>query len=217
MIFSETNTKIAPALVKAWGEIENPKHNARVKVKSKKTGTEYTFNYTDLKGIFDEAKRVFKDNGITIVQNAYTDTVEGRKFVSVETMLLHSSGEWVKSQPLQFEAPSGMQDMGGYITYMKRYSVSAMLGIATEEDDDANGASGNDYQYQSKTASPKQVGALKASVKRLADMKGKTDEEVYQKLKEHLGDFQNIEKLSSVYASKAIDTVNAWIKKYENN
>lgn len=149
MIFSESNAKIAAAMAKAWAELENPKHNTNVKVKMKNGGT-YTFDYTDLGGIFDEAKRVYKENGLTIIQNAFTSVVDGKSLVSVETMILHSSGEYVKSEPLQMIANPSIQDMGGQITYMKRYSLSAMLGIATEKDDDANGASGNDYSMNKK-------------------------------------------------------------------
>lgn len=149
MIFSESNTKIAPALVKSWGELENPKHNTSVTVR-KRDGGSYTFDYTDLGGILDEAKRVLKENGISVIQNAFTSNNDGQLIVSVETLLLHSSGEWVKSEPLQVPAASGIQDMGGQITYMKRYSLSAMLGLSTEKDDDANGAAGNTYDHSSK-------------------------------------------------------------------
>lgn len=166
MIFSETNSKIAPALVKAWGEIENPKHNSSVTVKTK-SGSSYKFDYTDLNGIFDEAKRVFKANGISIIQNAYTVILEGKKMVTVETMLLHSSGEYVKSLPLQFEANANIQDMGGQITYMKRYSVSAMLGISTEKDDDANSSMGNEVKFNDKPNAPT-VATLKAKWQTLA-------------------------------------------------
>lgn len=168
MIFSETNTKIAPALAKAWSALENPKHNTSVTVRTK-SGSSYTFDYTDLGGIFDEAKKAFKENGLTVIQNAFTTHLDGKKYVSVETMLLHTSGEWVKSEPLQFEANANIQDMGGQITYMKRYSLSAMLGIATEKDDDANGASGNSYEYgktpQKKKLSDAQVTRLFAIAK----------------------------------------------------
>src|SRR5690625_3443806 len=72
-------------------------------------------------------------------------------------MLFHSSGEWMQSDPLKMPANPSIQDMGGQITYMKRYSLSALLGIATEKDDDANGASGNEYQMTKAKASDKQL------------------------------------------------------------
>ncbi|GAA5418055.1 hypothetical protein Pryu01_03137 [Paraliobacillus ryukyuensis] len=212
MIFSESNTKIAPALAKAWSELENPKHNSSVKVNTK-SGSSYTFDYTDLGGILDEAKRVYKENDLVIVQNAYTNVLDGKQFVSVETMILHSSGEFVKSEPLQMQASTSIQDMGGQVTYMKRYSLSAMLGIATEKDDDANGASGNDYEQtskQTKQASSKQVGLIKMQVKKIASAKSKNDEDIYQALK-----VSDVTKLTSNQASKAITTLNKWVEQLQ--
>ena len=149
MIFSEKNSEVSAALAKSWAELETPKHNATVKVQTKSGGS-YSFDYTDLNGIFETARKVFKENGIAIMQNSYTEVSPNGLLACVETTFLHSSGEWVKSFPLKFPAAGGMQDFGGQITYMKRYSLSAMLGIATEKDDDANGASGNTYDYSSR-------------------------------------------------------------------
>lgn len=149
MIFSEKNADVSAALAKSWAELETPKHNATVKVQTKSGGS-YSFDYTDLNGIFETARKVFKENGIAIMQNSYTEVSPNGLLACVETTFLHSSGEWVKSFPLKFPAAGGMQDFGGQITYMKRYSLSAMLGIATEKDDDANGASGNTYDYSSR-------------------------------------------------------------------
>lgn len=161
MIFSETNQSISKALVAAWGSIETPKHNTNVTVKTKNGGT-YEFSYTDLDGIFEAIKEVYKENKIAVIQNAHTQNENGAIYVSIETMLLHESGEWVKSEPLRAIASQNMQDLGGQITYMKRYSLSAMLGIATEKDDDANGASGNTVEFKNQ---PKKLS--EAQVKRL--------------------------------------------------
>lgn len=139
---SEKQT-IHQAYTKAWAQLSNPKHNKNVKVKTKSGGT-YTFDYTDLGGIFDAAKTVFTDHELSIQQDAYNKIVDGQLYVLVETTIIHSSGETLKSKPLIQKATGNIQDMGGLITYLKRYSVSAMLGIATEEDDDANGAIGNE-------------------------------------------------------------------------
>ena len=190
MYFSEENDKIAPALVKAWGEIENPKHNSTVKVKTK-SGSSYTFDYTDLNGIFDEAKRVFKDNDISVIQNAFTH--DGK--VGVVTMLLHSSGQYVKSEALLITANDNMQDMGGQITYMKRYSLSAMLGISTEKDDDGNGALGNEYQQSPKKASDKQLDLITKLLKGDSDRLNKML--AYYKVKD-------LTQLSAAQASSSI-------------
>lgn len=167
MIFSENNQSISKALVTAWGSIETPKHNTSVKVTSQKTGKSYEFTYTDLDGIFEAVRQIYKENKLSIIQNAHTHSDNGTTFVSVETMLLHESGEWVKSEPLRAIASQNMQDLGGQITYMKRYSLSAMLGIATEKDDDANGVSGNQVEYKNQPKQNNQSKLSDAQLKRL--------------------------------------------------
>jgi len=207
MIKSESITKIAPALAKAWAELENPKHNASVTVQ-KKSGGSYTFDYTDLGGILDEAKRVFKDNGISVMQNAHTEESESKLIVSVETMLLHSSGEWMQSKPLRMNANASIQDMGGQITYLKRYSLSAMLGIATEKDDDANGASGNDYQMNSNKASDKQLNYVKKLIKENVTEKY-NEEQLHDLLKQRIETENDINNFTSQEASAAIKFLNS--------
>jgi hypothetical protein len=221
MIFSETNTKIAPALVKSWGELDNPKHNASVSVKMK-TGGSYKFEYTDLNGIFNEARKVFKANGISVIQNGYTDVIEGTRVITVETMLLHSSGEYVKSNPLKFNAANSMQDFGGQLTYMKRYSLSAMLGISTEKDDDANGASGNQYEYQNKTPkqtyqappttstgpkmiSPAQIKAIGTKTSLISKNTSVQQAQVYKSAADHLKIDKTTRELTASEASKVIE------------
>lgn len=71
MIFSESNAAISKALVAAWGAIETPKHNANVRVKTK-SGQTYEFSYTDLDGIFEAIKQVYKENKIAVIQDAKT-------------------------------------------------------------------------------------------------------------------------------------------------
>lgn len=157
MIFSDSNKNIASALAKSWAAIESPKHNAKVQVSTRKGG-KYTFEYTDLNGILAAVRPIFIENKLTIMQNSYSTIENGITLACVETTFLHESGEYAKSYPLKFPAAESMQDFGGQITYMKRYSLAAMLGIATEKDDDANGSSGNSYQYEnsSRQQSPSQ-------------------------------------------------------------
>lgn len=148
MKMSESIENISKALSSAWKSIKNPKHNQNVTVKTRKGGT-YDFQYTDLTGIFDEVKPHLSENGITILQQAYTEVANGGLLVSVTTRLVHTSGEWIESKPMQFPlGENDIQSMGGLVTYMKRYSLSAMLGISTEADDDGNMASGNTATFK---------------------------------------------------------------------
>lgn len=206
---SETITKIAPALAKAWGEINNPKHNKKVVVKTK-SGGQYTFEYTDLGGVLDEVKPVFKKNEITILQGAYTEEVNGKNIIFVDTTFLHGSGEWIKSNPLKMLANANIQDLGGQITYLKRYSLSAMLGVATEKDDDANGSLQNDLEEMKQppenAITQEQVGQLKAKVMQFAQARNQTEQAVYDVLK-----ISDITQLNRVQALSAIKQIDIWL------
>lgn len=57
------------------------------------------------------------------------------------TILMHKSGEYLQST-VEFTAKdTSPQAVGSAITYMRRYALSAVLGLATDEDDDGNAAS----------------------------------------------------------------------------
>lgn len=70
------------------------------------------------------------------------------------TILMHESGEFMESIVKMKPTKDDPQGQGSAITYMRRYSLSAMLGLATEEDDDGNGASGNSGSAAGKAKEP---------------------------------------------------------------
>ena len=101
-----------------------------------KSGGEYEFSYAPLDSILEKVRPVLQKNGIWFVQ-----FTEGHHLL---TRLIHVSGEWMESGQMPLMAgSSNAQDFGSAITYAKRYSLSAMLGIASEDDDDGNRAVGN--------------------------------------------------------------------------
>jgi hypothetical protein len=103
-----------------------------VKSKSVKYGNT-SFDYVPLDDILD---RVKMNSRWAVMQPLSNDNGQA----CVETILVHESGEFVQSGkfPL-FVNPNGKpQDMGALITYSKRYSLGAFLGLATETDNDAN-------------------------------------------------------------------------------
>jgi hypothetical protein len=56
------------------------------------------------------------------------------------TILMHESGEWMKAtMPLHMGTKP--QEQGSALTYARRYALSAVLGLAVDEDDDGNEAS----------------------------------------------------------------------------
>jgi hypothetical protein len=85
-------------------------------------------------------------------------TTDEPGYIGLTTRLLHSSGEWVEgafrvpAQDVKTKAETA-QAVGSALTYMRRYSLAAALGI-TQEDDDGNAASQPRQQASRPTPAP---------------------------------------------------------------
>ena len=128
---SEQIDKIAAAFVKAQATF--------TKAKKDKNNPFFKSKYADLNGYIDGSAPGLVDNGLAILQDT-AGSVENSK-VQVSTMLLHSSGQWIKSSPLvMISIDNKPQTYGLTVTYARRYSLSSFLGLGAEDDD---GNSGN--------------------------------------------------------------------------
>ena len=120
---------IAAALVKAQKEFSPAlKTNTNPHFKSK---------YADLSACVEAVIDALNNNGIFLSQRTHADETG----VTVETVLMHESGDSFNSGPLH--VPASKQDPQGFgsaLTYARRYSLMAACGIAPE-DDDGNAAS----------------------------------------------------------------------------
>ena len=133
---SESIDQIAAALSAFQGSIKQPKLSKEVKVKTK-TGRDYTFKYADLSACVEAAAPMLKANGLAVSQIICNYTLI--------TLLTHTSGQWIKSElPISLNQGADYQALGSAITYIKRYSYCAILGIVADADDDANAACGNE-------------------------------------------------------------------------
>lgn len=120
--------KIAAALAAAQGELTNPP-----KTKTANLG-KYKYRYADLAEIIEHVRPVLAKHSLAVVQLTVADS----RNVLV-TRLIHASGQYLESTyPLPTQAAA--QDMGSAITYARRYSLCAILGIAADEDDDVEQA-----------------------------------------------------------------------------
>jgi hypothetical protein len=120
---SETIKEIASALWKAQSEIKSAVKDS--------TNPHFRSKYADLSSVVDAVKPALSKHGITFLQGIH-DAVDG---VAVETMLLHTSGEWISST---MRIPAVKQDAQGYgsaITYGRRYGLQSMCGVPAEDDD----------------------------------------------------------------------------------
>lgn len=115
--------KLAEALAKAQREIQNAaKDKANPYFKSK---------YADLASVWEACREPLTKNGLAVIQKARA--TEGG--IEVETMLVHSSGQFVTETLSLPVVKADAQGIGSAITYARRYALSAMVGVAPEDDD----------------------------------------------------------------------------------
>lgn len=132
---SEQIDQIAAALIKAQAAIGVAIKDRVGKVQTK-SGTSYEYRYSDLATVVDAVKPHLNANGIAIIQAASGDAAG----VGVETMLLHSSGQWM-SERLYMPIIGGAQAMGSGIAYCRRYGLQSFVVLPSEDDDDGVAAS----------------------------------------------------------------------------
>jgi hypothetical protein len=95
-------------------------------------------SYADLSSVWDACREPLTKNGLAVIQTF--DSNHDENTVIVVTTLTHSSGQWINSRlklPLVKKDPQGL---GSAITYGRRYSLAAIVGVIADEDDDGNAA-----------------------------------------------------------------------------
>jgi hypothetical protein len=116
----------AEAFVKAQAEMPHVP-----KTKSANAGS-YSYTFADLGDTLDAARPVLNKHGLALAQSPTSDN--GR--VGVETRIYHKSGHVEVFGPLFMPAGGDARAAGSGLTYARRYSATAALGLVTEEDDD---------------------------------------------------------------------------------
>jgi len=151
---SESIVEISKALAKFQGEVKQPLKDA--------DNPYFKSKYVPLENVVESISSIAPNHGLSFVQWALNDE-NGR--VGVATMLMHESGEFIEFDPVFINAEKQTpQGAGSLITYLKRYSLSAVFGITSDQDDDANESSGNNKNTQknNKNLSEAQVKRLYA-------------------------------------------------------
>lgn len=121
---SESINELATALSKAQARIQGA-------IKSN-DNPEFGTRYADLAAVWSACRGALTKNGLSVVQ--FPGAVSGN-FMSLTTMLMHSSGQWIRqalSIPLsRLEA----QEYGAATTYARRYALAAVVGVYPQEED----------------------------------------------------------------------------------
>lgn len=125
-------SKMYAALALAQAKFPVIKKNRTAKVKSKRTGETFEYQYCTLDAILDAVRPPLAANGISLRHEI--SYAEG---IWVEAIITHRSGQELRSGKLPVPHCDGdMQALGSGLTYARRYTANAVLGICPEEDDD---------------------------------------------------------------------------------
>ena len=122
---SESIAKIATSLVVAHKSFKNVQPSGfNPHLKSK---------YSTLSDYLNSVRMALLDNGIVIMQSVSKADVG----IAVTTKFVHTSGEWLESDACVLPVEKGTaQAVGSAVSYARRYSLSAFLGLSTNIDDD---------------------------------------------------------------------------------
>lgn len=123
---SEYINELACALAKAQAEMriagltnQNPYFKSR---------------YADLAEFIRASRPALTKNGLAVIQQILPNS-DGQNILN--TILCHSSGQYIESRMRIIPPKNDIQTLGSYITYLKRYSYASLIGaVSSSEDDD---------------------------------------------------------------------------------
>lgn len=121
--------ELATAMAKAQAEIKAALKDSK--------NPHFKSSYADLTSVWDACRSALTKNGLSVVQIPGFDAND----VWLETMILHSSGESLSGRYPLRPSQQTPQGYGSALTYARRYSLAAMVGVVADEDDDGNAAS----------------------------------------------------------------------------
>ena len=128
--YSNATPDLFAALALAQGEVENASKSSN--------NPHFRSKYADLAEVLNTVRPVFAKHGLSIMQATAFDGA----LVRVSTLIGHKGGGLVVSEAACVPAKTDAQGIGAATTYLRRYSLAAMGGIA-QEDDDGNTAAHN--------------------------------------------------------------------------
>lgn len=146
MTKSETIGNLAKALSQAQAEIKGAVKDSN--------NPFFKMSYADLASVWDACREPLTKHGLSVIQTL--DVVEHG--VIVETTLAHESGEWIMGRLLLNPTKNDPQGIGSAITYGRRYSLAAIVGVCPE-DDDGEAAMGRKVEKKSAQVADKQGAA----------------------------------------------------------
>jgi len=139
---SDSIQHVAAALVKFQAEVVDPAKDGN--------NPHFKSKFVELNDLLAAVRPILTKHGLAIMQEPAGNGAD----ITITTILLHESGEWIELEPLMLKAQkTDPQGAGSAITYGRRYALSAVLGVAWDDDDDGNSASNNYKKTKSEETS----------------------------------------------------------------
>ena len=195
---SEHINELATALAKAQCKF--------VPAKQSKKNPFHKNDYSSLEDVWDVCRVPLSENGLCIIQG--TNLQDGKTVLV--TKLVHASGQWIESIIPLTPSTDKAQDIGGWLTYMKRYSLTALLGIVSAEEvleDDG------EADRQRQEHNPKQIQnnklATEAQIKYCLDLFNKARPEIKQQIETwmHNNNIKSWDKIPSNNMKSIIESL----------
>lgn len=138
----ESRVKMFTDLSKYYAEVTNPENNT--------DNSFFKSKYAPLSEVLNTVRPVMGKYGLAIIQ--IPKALEGG-VGSVQTILTHKDGAYISFPSLSGKpAKPDIQGLGAVITYLRRFSLNSIAGVAGEVDDDGNTAAGVQKSGSSKSA-----------------------------------------------------------------
>ena len=131
---SDNINELIKALCEARKNFKPIVRDKTVTVKTR-SGGDYKFTYAPLENVIEATTTALADAGLAVMQFPSKD--------GLESILAHSSGQYISNTIPIVQIEGGPQAFGSAISYARRYALGALLNIAFTDDDDANIAEGN--------------------------------------------------------------------------
>jgi len=122
---SKEIAKLVTALAKVQGELRGYREDSN--------NPFFRSKYGDLSSVWAAIRQPLADNGLAVVQTLIDGNGDNR--IRLKTTLAHTSGEWISGVLSLRPVKDDPQAVGSAITYARRYSLAAIVGVAPEDDD----------------------------------------------------------------------------------
>lgn len=121
---SPTTGKLSEALAKAQASMRTAKKDS--------LNPHFKSKYADLTATWEACREALSANGLSVAQ---TTKITGAQGVVIVTRLMHVSGEWLRGELFIPVTKYDAQGIGSAMSYGRRYGLSAMVGVAADDDD----------------------------------------------------------------------------------